>query len=341
MTVRLLVLGGTAFVGRAVTEEAQRRGWTVTTFSRGHSGKPPAGVEGLYGDRTDPDDLRQLAGRRFDLVVDTWRDDPAAVRASTALLADTVDRYVYVSSLSVYRWPAAPGFDENAPRVTYRPPTGDDPFDAYAMAKTGGEQAVRETFGDRALLARTGVILGPYEYVGRLPWWLLRIARGGTVLAPGPADAPLQYVDCRDLADWLLTAGLAGRHGPYNVLSEPGHTTMAGLLDACRTVTGSTAELVWVPGDFLLDQGVRAWSELPIWLPASDRLAATYQVGVSRVTGTGLRCRDVQDTVADTWRWLGGLDAAGLAREAGQHKPWLTAEREAAVLAAWQQATAG
>ncbi|MEV0607446.1 NAD-dependent epimerase/dehydratase family protein [Polymorphospora rubra] len=335
--MRLLVLGGTAFVGRAVVEEALTRGWDVTVLSRGVSGRPPAGVRALTGDRTDPADLRQLAGERWDLVVDTWRDDPAAVRASAGLLAGSAGRYLYVSSLSVYRWPASPGFDEDAPLVPYPQPVDGDDFDAYAMAKAGGERAVLDAFGKRGLLARTGLILGPYEYVGRLPWWLLRMARGGQVLAPGPADRGLQYVDSRDLAGWLLSAGERGLSGPYNVLSGAGHTTMGGLLDACRTATGGDAELTWVDEAFLLDHGVRAWSELPIWLPAGDRLAASYEVDSSRAFATGLLdCRPVGATVADTWRWLGTLAPDRLDVEAGQRKPWLTAEREAALLAAWR-----
>ncbi|MEV7229584.1 NAD-dependent epimerase/dehydratase family protein [Polymorphospora sp. NPDC051019] len=339
--MRLLVLGGTAFVGRAVVEEALARAWDVTVLSRGVSGRPPAGVRALTGDRTDPADLRRLAGERWDLVVDTWRDDPAAVRASAELLAGSVGRYLYVSSLSVYRWPASPGFAEDAPLVPYPQPVDGDDFDAYAMAKAGGERAVLDAFGERGLLARTGLILGPYEYVGRLPWWLLRMARGGQVLAPGPADRGLQYVDSRDLAAWLLSAGERGLSGPYNVLSGVGHTTMRGLLDACRTTTGGDAELTWVDEDFLLDHGVRAWSELPIWLPAGDRLAASYEVDSSRAFATGLLdCRPVEETVADTWRWLGTLAPDRLDAEAGQRKPWLTAEREAALLAAWRNRVA-
>lgn len=328
---RLLVLGGTAFVGRAVVAAALRRGWTVTTFTRGITGPAPAGVEAITGDRTDPRDLDRLTGREWDLVIDTWRYDAAAVEASTRLLANAVGRYAYVSSLAVYEWPPPETFTEDAPLLDPSAESG-GVFGEYALAKAGGERAVRAVFGDRALCARTGLTLGPHEYAGRLPWWLLRMARGGEVVAPLPADQPVQYIDSRDLADWLLLAAQAELSGEFNVLSDVGHATLATLLAACRAETGRRTDLTWVDPGILLDHEVRPWLELPIWIPASDVLAPSYRVDVTRATAAGLRCRPVQDTVADTWRWLRAEQ--NLDRAAGQDKPWLSPEKEATVLAA-------
>jgi nucleoside-diphosphate-sugar epimerase len=302
--MRLLLLGGTEFVGRAVAEAALAHGWDVTVFHRGRHA-PVAGVRSLHGDRTAPDGLTALAeGGPWDLVVDTWSAAPHAVRDTARLLRDRVDRYAYVSSCSVYAWPQPAGYTEAAPVVEGASPHADQAD--YARDKRGGELAVLDAFGpDRSLLVRAGLILGPYENIGRLPWWLGRIARGGPVLAPGPRDLPLQYVDVRDLAEWVLEASAAGRNGPYNLVSSPGHTTMGELLDACVAVTGADAELRWTDPDIVLAAGIAPWTGLPVWVPpASDLHTTLHGADTSRAAAAGLRCRPVTETVADTWRWL-------------------------------------
>lgn len=186
--MRLLMLGGTEFAGRAVVEAALGRGWEVTVFHRGRH-EPPAGVRSLHGDRTAPDGLSALADGEWDVVVDTWSAAPRAVRDAARLLAGRVRRYVYVSSRSVYAWPRPAGSDENSALVDGA--SADAEQTDYARDKRGGELAVLDSFGaEGALLVRAGLILGPYENVGRLPWWLNRVARGGPVLAPGPRELP-------------------------------------------------------------------------------------------------------------------------------------------------------
>lgn len=236
-------------------------------------------------------------------MVDTWSGVPTAVRDAARLLADRAGHYTYVSSRSVYAYPAPAGLDEDGPLVGGASPDeeGDVPYD---RAKRGGELAALDAFGDRALLARAGLIIGPGENIGRLPWWLTRIARGGSVIAPGPRTAQLQYVDARDLARWILDAAAAGLHGPYNTVSRPGHTTMGELLDACVRVTGSGAELRWTDPDTLLAAGVEPWSGLPVWLPEGELYDTLHQGGHARAEAAGLRCRPVGETVADTWAWL-------------------------------------
>ncbi|MFI5745239.1 NAD-dependent epimerase/dehydratase family protein [Streptomyces sp. NPDC051644] len=310
------MLGGTEFVGRAVTEAALARGWEVTVFHRGRHAPPP-GVTELLGDRITDDGLAALAAAAgsgsgtyaWDLVVDTWSGAPSAVRDAARLLADRAARYAYVSSRSVYDYPAPAGLPENGPLVAgASPDAGADV--PYPLAKRGGELAALDAFGDRALLARAGLILGPWENVGRLPWWLLRIARGGPVLAPGTPDLMLQYIDARDLANWLLDAGLSGLHGPYNLVSRPGHATMGQLLDACVRATGSGAELRWTPAETILAAGVEPWSDLPVWLPPGELYDTMHRGDVSKAYAAGLRCRPVDETVADTWKWLVELDGA-------------------------------
>ncbi|MEU0406077.1 NAD-dependent epimerase/dehydratase family protein, partial [Streptomyces sp. NPDC006197] len=290
--MRLLMLGGTEFVGRAIVEDALERGWEVTVFHRGRHAVP-AGAASLIGDRTAPDGLAALATGSWDAVVDTWSAAPSAVRDAARLLADRAGRYAYVSSRSVYAWPPAAGLTEDGPLVEGSPDDGDVP---YPESKRGGELAATAAFGpDRTLLVRAGLILGPYENVGRLPWWLGRIARGGSVLAPGPRAMPIQYIDVRDLAAWTLDAVAAGLSGPYNLVSPPGHTTMGGLLEACVRTTGSDAELRWTEPEALLAAGAAPWTELPVWLPPGEMYDAMHTADVSRALATGLRCRPVAE----------------------------------------------
>ncbi|MFF4538485.1 NAD-dependent epimerase/dehydratase family protein [Streptomyces aureus] len=305
------MLGGTEFVGRAVVDAALTRGWDVTLLHRGNH-EPPPGARSLLGDRTSPDGLAALAGTTdtWDAVVDTWSAAPRPVRDAARLLAGRVARHVYVSSCSVYTWPRAAGYTEEAPLVEGASAGAD--ATEYALDKRGGELAAVEAFGDaRSLLVRCGLILGPYENVGRLPWWLGRIAAGGPVLAPGPRELPLQYVDVRDLAEWILGAVEAEHTGAYNLASAPGHATMGALLDACVRATGSRAELRWTDPETVLAAGIEPWTQLPVWVPPTGELHdSVYALGVGRALRTGLRCRPVEETVEDTWHWLRSLGAA-------------------------------
>lgn len=305
-TNRLLVLGGTEFVGRAVVDEAVAAGWEVTVFHRGTNRSSPSdAVTVLHGDRTLPGGLDALRVGSWDVAVDTWSWAPVAVRDAAALLADRVGTYVYVSSRSVYADPLPAGADEGAPVVDGS--AHDEGFADYARAKRGGELAVAQAFGDRAVLARAGLILGPHENIGRLPWWLARIAEGGEVLAPGAASDPIQYIDARDLAAFLLAAGSTGASGAFNVVSEPRATTLGELLDACVAATGSGATLRWVDQERVLAAGIQPWTQLPVWLPTGPDADAMHHGDVSRAVAAGLRRRPVTETVADTWVWLQAL----------------------------------
>lgn len=328
--MRLLVLGGTVFLGDAIVRDALDRGWEVATFSRGRSGEPVPGAEALLGDRTSATDLERLRDRSWDAVIDTSGFIPAVVGRSVRLLADRVPAYCFVSSISVYPDALAESVDEHG-RIY------DCPADAtsgeYGELKAGCERAVTAAYGERALLVRPGLILGPRENIGRLPWWLQRIAAGGDVLAPGQPGRPLQYVDARDLAAWLLDAVSAGMIGPVNVVSRPGHASMGELLDACVAVTGSGARLRWTPEELLAEHFVEPWTELPCWVPElAPTMAGHLAARVERATESGLRCRPVTETVADTWAWLqaGGVPVP----RPGLPPVGLPAEKERAVLAA-------
>ncbi len=330
--MRLLVLGGTHHVGRALVEEALTAGHAVTTLTTGASGPPAAGADPRYADRTDPAALRAALGDdTWDAVVDTWSGAPAAVRDAARLLVGRVGHYCYVSSRSVYAWPIPRGADESAP-VVEADPDSEDTSD-YAILKRGGELAVLREFDGPVLLARAGLILGPYERVGRLPYWLDVFSAGGRVAVPGPPSRPLQYVDARDLGRWLLQAGIRGVGGAFNAVSRAGHTTMGELVTAAIEVTGGHAVPVWVSAETVDAAGVAPWTALPIWLPADGELAALHDGDVSAAFAAGLVCRPVAETVADTWSWMraeprpapdttragAALDASGRARLLATH----------------------
>jgi len=299
--MRTLILGGTHHVGRAFVEAALARGDEVTTLNRGQSREPASGVQALTADRTDADSMARAldSGAEWDLVFDTWSREPSAVATSAGLLSGRVPYYAYVSSRSVFSWPIPNGADESAP-VVDADPASDDGSD-YAAAKRGGELAVEQGFDGDVALLRAGMILGPYEVIGRLPFWLSRIARGGRVPAPGPQDRPLQYVDCRDLADWVLRDRPVG---VFNTVSQPGHATIADVLDACVTAIGADAELEWLTPEEIETAGVAPWTEIPIWVPPTGELAALHDGDVSAAYAAGLVCRPIAETVADTWAWI-------------------------------------
>jgi len=297
--MRLLVLGGTRFVGRAIVADALARGWQVTALTRGVTGSLPAGVRSLVADRTSAEELaRALGDDSWDVVVDTWAGAPKVVASAARTLAHRVDRYGYVSSSSVYSWGSH--IDETSPVVEGDPEAEDG---EYAELKRGAELAVIESFPD-ALLARAGLILGPYEDIGRLPWWLDRISKGGRVVAPGRPGRPLQYVDARDLAAWLLSGLASGLVGPVDVISRSGQATTSDLLGACTAVTGSAAELVWVDDAELEAAGAEPWKQLPCWVPETGEFAGFLEADTSRAAATGLVCRPIVETVTDTWTWI-------------------------------------
>ncbi|MET9296573.1 NAD-dependent epimerase/dehydratase family protein [Streptomyces sp. NPDC003077] len=311
---RILVLGGSWFLGRAVVDGALARGWHVTTFNRGLSGGDLPGVHTVHGDRTSPADLRRLAETaRWDAVIDTSSGDlaPREVLAGARALVSSTKRYVYVSTVNAYRgWPSEPLTEDS--EVLDGPPDADADYGVlppgwegpdwyYGRQKAGAERAVREVFGaDGAVVLRPGVILGPGEYVGRLPWWLRRAERGGTVLAPGDPAKSIQPVDVRDVAAFALDQAVAGNGGDYNVVAPVGRETMGGFLDACLRVTGRRGRLAWVPDELLVEHGVGQWTELPLWRTH----AGVWNIASDRARAAGLVCRPLAETVEATWAWL-------------------------------------
>ncbi|MFI9764992.1 NAD-dependent epimerase/dehydratase family protein [Streptomyces sp. NPDC051963] len=308
--MRILVIGGTWFLGKSIAERALARGWAVTTFNRGRSGPDVEGVQPVHGDRTVREDLGRLAGHGpWDVVIDTSSSDlaPRDVLLSTTVLREAAQRWVHISTVSVYEgWPHQPLHD--ASPLLECPADADDRYGytgedgsptAYGFQKAGGERAVTEAFGEASVFLRPGVILGPGEYVGRLPWWLNRARRGGRLVAPAPAGQRIQPVDVRDVAEFALDQAVSSTSGGYNV-THPEGITFDGFVRECLTVTDSTGIPVWVAPEILVDQGVRQWTEVPLWRTH----AGVWSVDSAGAVATGLRCRPIVETIRDTWAWL-------------------------------------
>ena len=298
--MRLLILGGTVFLGRHVAVEALARGHEVTVFHRGRHGAdlfPEA--EHLIGDRGS--DLHALEGGAWDAAVDTSGYQPADVAASSAVLvAAGVQHLAFVSTCNVYpTWPAEP-VSEETPVWT----EGDD----YGPNKAACEREAEAALPGRVANLRAGLLCGPYDNLFRLPWWVRRIGRGGEVLAPGDPDRTVQLIDARDLAAWIVDLGEARRPGTFNATAPVGRTTMGDMLEAAVAATGSDARLTWVPDDAIAAAGLAAWTEVPLWLPEAAGPGA-WRVDASRAEAAGLRCRPIADTVADVCAWFAARGA--------------------------------
>ena len=300
---KVLILGGTAFLGPQIVKAAQAQGHEVTLFNRGRTnpGQFPD-LEQLRGDRDG--DLDALKGRRWDAVVDTSGYLPRIVDQSATLLADQVDRYLFISTISVYASLAATGIDEDAPVGTLEDPTVETiDGETYGPLKALCEDVVRKRYADRATILRPGLIVGPGDRTDRFTYWPVRLARGGDVLAPGDGRDPVQVIDVRDLGEWTVHCLEAGTAGTLNANGPPGEADMRRLIETCRDVANSDARLVWAPRAFLDAQGVEPWSDMPVWVPAGGEFAGAAAVSIERAVAAGLRHRTLADSVAATLAW--------------------------------------
>ncbi|MEA2435146.1 MAG: hypothetical protein QOG54_2603 [Actinomycetota bacterium] len=295
--MKVLVIGGTVFVGRNAVEVALERGDEVTLFNRGlHNADLFPDVPKLRGDRRA--DVSALEGTSWDVVIDTSAFQLEDVALVTKALAGSVERYVFVSSASVYRnWPAEP-VDETSP--VWKPGDGDND---YGIGKAQCEEAFEAAMPGRVIHARAAIITGPYENIGRLPYWLDRLSTYDDVIAPGSPDRSIQLLDARDLSNWMLVAAEAGSAGVYNVAGPPAVDTIGDLIDGVMAATGSSAKVEWVDDAFLLERGVEPWTELPLWLPP-EGAEHGWNVPIDRAVETGLVNRPLADTIDGTWAWL-------------------------------------
>jgi 2'-hydroxyisoflavone reductase len=330
--MRLLILGGTVFLGRALTDAALAGGHDVTHLNRGRSSPPDPRVETLTGDRTG--DLGVLGGHVWDAVVDTSGYLPQVVKRSVDALQGAAERYLFVSSISAYE---GRGYDEDAPVA---PPLDPVP-EAMTMETYGGlkamcESVVRAGFGDKATIVRPGLIVGPHDPTDRFTYWPVRIARGGRVAAPGRRQRTVQFIDVRDLASWMIRLLENRKSGTFNAAGPARRITMEEFLDACRAVSRSGATLEWIDDAFLATHDIAPWKELPLWVPEDeDDVASGFlDVPLRRALLNGLQIRKVRETIADTIAW-NETRAANREWKAG-----LAADREEALLKAWDAARA-
>lgn len=329
--MKILIIGGTIFLGRHLVDAARARGHEVTLFNRGqHNPDLFPKVEKLRGDRDGG--LGVLKGRQWDAVIDTCGSFPRVVRASAELLAGAVGHYTFISSMSVYADLSAPGSDEGSPIGTIPDDTEEVVTgETFGPFKARCEQAVEAAMPGRSLNVRPGLIVGPHDPSNRFTYWPHRVAEGGDVLAPGRPAQPVQFiVDVRDLAEWIVRMAETGTTGVFNAKGPDYPLTMGELLETCKAVSGSDARFVWVEEAFLAAQGIGAWMELPLWLPAG--MSAINTAKSDKADAAGLTFRPIVETVRDTLAWDATLppDAerrAGLARA-----------RERAVLDAWKAA---
>ena len=297
--MRVLVLGGTKFVGRAITEAALGRGDAITLFNRGKTGPGLyPGIETVVGDRAT--DLARLEGREWDTVIDVAGYDPEVVRVSAEAFAKTAGRYVFVSTVSVYADQSSrAGQLEGAPVLELHAGMT-DPGELYGARKAAAERIVADVYGERALIPRPGLITGPHDPTDRVPYWPRRIARGGRVLAPGDPDDLTQFIDVRDLAAWIADACHHARGGIFNLTGDPG--PFGAFLGDCKTATYSDADLAWIPGSRLLAAGVNPWTGIPMWI-GDPALPGINDVDNSHAVATGLAFRPVTETIRDTLAW--------------------------------------
>jgi len=326
--MHLLVIGGTRFLGRHLVAQALAAGHTVTLLHRGQSGPalfPEA--EHRIADRNG--DLAVLARGSWDAVIDTSAYVPRHLRSMAGALAGRVGRYLLVSTISVYAGFARPGPDEDAPLQTLADPTTEAVTgETYGGLKVLCEQALATALPGQHLIARPGLLVGPHDPTGRFTWWLQRITAGGEMLAPGEPEARVQFIDARDAAAWLLRQAEQQTTGVFNLTGPAAPLTMGGFLDTACAVLRPETRPLWASEDFLLQQGVTPWADLPVWVPRSE--AGLHEVDITRALQTGLACRPLAQTVADTAAWAVAHDGphAGVG---------LAPEREAALLAAWRQ----
>jgi 2'-hydroxyisoflavone reductase len=326
--LKILILGGTKFLGPAVVEAATKRGHTLTLFNRGKTnpGLFPD-IEKLQGDRDG--NLKALEGRRWDAVVDTSGYVPRVVRDSATLLKES-GQYVFISTLSVYSDGKTPGQDESGPVATIPDPTVEKvDGETYGALKALCEEAAEKSMPGRVTRIRPGLIVGPEDPTDRFTYWPVRVARGGEVLAPGTPNDPVQLIDVRDLGEWTVKAIEDKALGIYNAVSPP--FGIGKMLDACNQAGGGKATFTWADAAFLEEQKVAAWTDMPVWVPPSGDEAGFAQFSSAKAVGRGMTFRTMADTAKATLDWYRTEPAERQAKL----KAGISAERETEVLAAW------
>jgi 2'-hydroxyisoflavone reductase len=327
--MKLLILGGTRFLGRHLVEVARARAHQITIFNRGqHNPGLFADVEKLRGDRDG--NLDALKGGRWDAVIDTCGYVPRVVRESAELLSTATDHYTFISSISVYADISQSGLDEDAAVGRLDDESVEEvDGETYGPLKALCEQAALAAMPGRVLIVRPGLIVGPHDPTDRFTYWPTRFDRGGEVLAPQPADAPVQVIDVRDLAGWTVKMVERGETGIYNATGPAQQLTMGDVMESCLRAAGENAFLTWLPPDFLNEKKVTPWIDLPLWLPGEET-AGVMAVNIDKAIGAGLTFRPLSETIRDTLSWAKGRP------DDHEWRAGLTPEKEDELLDAWR-----
>lgn len=338
MKMKILILGGTRFLGLFLTETALRNGHQVTLFNRGKTAPElfPE-VEKLIGDRNG--DLESLKGRSWDAVIDPSGYLPWSVEDSAELLAESVGHYTFISSASVYDELEEPGIDESHSTGTLSSERIEElkamePAEAigenYGELKFLCEKEVEKSFPGRSLIVRPGLIVGPHDFTDRFSYWVNRVAKGGEVLAPGRRDKAVQFIDVRDLAEWIIRMVESKADGTYNATGPAAELTMEEFLNTCKETVGDRTEFVWIDEKFLLGHDVNGWSEMPLWIPDSLNLGGFLSVDIRKALVAGLKFRPLEETIRETLAWEES-------RQPAEKKVGLDSDKEKAVLKDWNE----
>lgn len=340
----ILILGGSRFLGRFLVEKALEKGHNVTLFNRGSNQDIFPEIEQLKGDRDG--DLEQLKGRKWDAVIDTCGFIPRTVSKSSKLL-NHVQHYTYISSCSVYKDQYEPGIDESGEIQTLddekveeitRGTAGPIYNEYYGHLKTMSEIAAEKELPGKVLAIRAGLIVGPYDYSDRLPYWVKRISEGGEILAPGRPERQIQFIDVKDLAQWIIQMIEQNTTGIFNATGPDYSLTMGQFLEECKRVSCSDADFTWVSESFLMDNQVGAWGEMPLWIPEEYPLPGSEKpwngflaINNKKAIQNGLTFRPLSETIKDILKWEQNRPE-GVERKAGMER-----QRETELLESWKQ----
>src|SRR6266850_1419498 len=311
--LRILILGGTGFTGPFQVKYALSRGHKVTVFNRGktHPGELPKGAEQLIGDRNG--NLDALKGRKWDVCIDNPTTLPVWVRDAAQILKGNIDRYVFISTISVFSDNSKPGMDENGPLAEYKgtdamketqATLGASRYGLYGPLKVLSEKEAEKWFPGKALVIRPGLIVGPGDETDRFTYWPVRLERGGEILAPGAPTDPVQFIDARDLAEWTIRMVEQGTTGTFNATGPKSRLTIGEMLEGIKKATKTESRFTWADADFLGAQKVRAWSDMPVWVPPRGRSAGFSEISIKKALDKGLTFRAIPDTTRATLDWF-------------------------------------
>ena len=332
-SLNILILGGTQLIGPPLVEYAMERGHTVTLFNRGKTNTHlfPE-VEKLKGDRND--NLTALEGRKWDVVIDNSASVPRWVRDSAGLLKDSADLYMFTSSISVFAEFKKIGINEDDPVARLEDPTTEEiTGETYGGMKALCEEETRKAFGDKAVVVRPGLIVGPMDPTDRFTYWPVRIQDGGEIMAPGSPTDAVQIIDARDLAHWFVHIAENRITGTFNATGPSSTLSIAEMLYGIRAVTSKEMSFTWVDADFLAAKEVQPWGHMTCWVPPRDGYEGFGNIDCSRAIAAGLKFRPLADTARDTLTWWNGLPEERRAKP----RAGLPREMEAEVLAAWKK----